>query len=227
MNELTKQLSTMLVPEMAIIVYSDDNRTNLYLERRDIRNGNMGAGKPLTEECIKDIADLALNRASKELHGIIPPNMLYADGRKGYEKFVWYEKPQKKMHYFRKNLDIPNGTLCTPSLLYVVERDVLSLYAFCGDNPDSQLYQAPYFNVSSSYACLGNSKLPEIEEMTYQNIIAYWEKMFWQSEFSHILGTNPIKSNLALVTKKLIKTGEPFPESELIPIKLTLKKIIG
>ena len=34
MNELTKQLSTMLVPEMAIIVYSDDNRTNLYLERR-------------------------------------------------------------------------------------------------------------------------------------------------------------------------------------------------
>ena len=74
MNELTKQLSTMLVPEMAIIVYSDDNRTNLYLERRDIRNGNMGAGKPLTEECIKDIADLALNRASKELHGVIPPN---------------------------------------------------------------------------------------------------------------------------------------------------------
>lgn len=227
MNNLTEQLSTKLSPEMAIIVYADGERDNIYLERRDITNGKMGAGIPLTEECIKDIADLTLNRSRKELHGIIPPNMLYADGRKGYEKYIWFEKPEKKMHYFSKSLQIPNGEFYTPSLLYVVQRDALSLYAFQGDYPDKQLYRAPYFNVSSTYVCLGNSKLPDIEEMTYQNIIKYWETMFWKSEFSHILDTNPVKSNLAILSKNLMKSGKPFPESELIPVTLTLKKLIG
>lgn len=215
----------MLVPEMAIMVYTDEERNNIYLERRDITNGKMGAGIPLTEECVKDMADLTLNRSRKELHGIIPPNMLYADGRKGYEKYVWYEKPQKKMHYYTKDLEIPNGQLYTPALLYIAEQNKLSLYAFCGDTPEGQLYRAPYFNVSDSHVCLGNAKLPEVGEMTYQNIINYWEKMFWQSEFAHILGANPVKSNLAILTKELMRTGEPFPESELVPVKLTLDKI--
>lgn len=226
MNNLTKQLSTKLSPEMAIIVYADEERHSIFLERRDIINSKMGAGIPLTEECIKDIADLTLNRSRKELHGIIPPNMLYADGRKGYEKYIWFEKPEKKMHFFSKSLQIPNGEFYTPSLLYVVKENTLSLYAFHGDYPNKQLYRAPYFNVSSTYVCLGNSKLPEIEEMTYQNIIKYWETMFWKSEFSHILDTNPVKSNLAILSKNLMKTGKPFPKSELIPVTLTLKKLI-
>lgn len=226
MNNLTQKLSTRLNPEMTIIVYADEKRENIYLERRDIINGKMGAGIPLTEECIKDIADLTLNRARKELHGVIPPNMLYADGRKGYEKYIWYEKPQKKMHFFSKSLEIPNGELYTPSLLYVVERNTLSLYAFHGDYPDKQLYRAPYFNVSSTYVCLGNSKLPDIEEMTYQRIIDYWETLFWKSEFSHILDTNPVKCNLAILSKQLMKTGKPFPKSELVPVTTTLKKLI-
>lgn len=226
MNNLTQEFSTMLIPEMAIIVYADEKRDNIYLERRDITNGKMGAGIPLTEDCIKDIVDLTLNRARKQLHGVIPPNMLYADERKGYEKYIWYEKPQKKMHFFSKSLEIPNGEFYTPSLLYVVQQNKLSLYAFHGDYPDKQLYRAPYFNVSSTYVCLGNSKLPDLEELTYQHIIDYWETLFWKSEFSHILGTNPIKSNLSILSKQLMKTGKPFPISELIPVTLTLKQLI-
>ena len=203
MNNLTQQLSTQLIPEMTITVYSDEKRDTIYLERRNIINGKMGAGIPLTEECIRDIADLTLNRSRKELHGVIPPNMLYADGRKGYEKYIWFEKPQKKMHFFSKSLEIPNGELYTPSLLYVVQNDMLSLYA-----------------------CLGNSKLPDIQEMTYHAIIQYWETLFWKSEFSHILDTNPVKSNLAILSKELMKTGKPFPKSELVPVTLTLKNFI-
>lgn len=226
MNKLTEQLSTSLIPEMAIIVYADNARSNIYLERKDIISGKMGAGVPLSEECIRDIADLTLNRSRKELHGVIPPNMLYADGRKGYEKYVWYEKPQKRKHYFRKDLNIPNSEFYTPSLLYVVNNGALSLYAFCGDYPDSQLYRAPYFNVSPTYVCLGSAHVPEITEMTYQNIIDYWEKLFWLSEFSHILDGNPVKTNLSILTKELANTNKPFPKSELLPITLTLKKII-
>lgn len=226
MNKLTEQLRTRLTPKMAIIVYSDEDENNIYLERRDIVKGNMGAGIPLTEECIKDIAEMALDTTKKELHGIIPSNMLYADGRKGYEKYVWFEKPQKRMHFFSKRLAIPNGELYTPSLLYVAIQNTLAIYAFIGDNPDTQLYRAPYFNVSETYVCLGNSKLSEITDMTYTNIMEYWEKMFWLSEFDHVLGTNPIVSNLSLLSKRLIKTGEPFPVTELIPINKTLKDFL-
>lgn len=226
MNKLTQQLTSELTAEMAIIVYGDKDHDNFFLERRNITNGKMGAGVPLTEDCIKDIAELTLNRSRKELHGAIPPNMLYADGRRGYEKYVWFEKPQKKFHYFSKKLNIPNGEIFTPSLLYVVSGNTLSLYAFTGDYPDGKLYRAPYFNVSDGHVCLGNAHLPEIQEMTYENIILYWEKMFWQSEFSHIFGVNPIKSNLSILSKRLMETGEPFPQNELLPISLTLKNII-
>ena len=211
---------------MAIIVYSDKDENNIYLERRDIVKGNMGAGIPLTEECIRDIAEMTLDTTKRELHGIIPSNMLYADGRKGYEKYIWFEKPQKRMHFFSKRLAISNGELYTPSLLYIAIQNTLAIYAFIGDNPDTQLYRAPYFNVSETYVCLGNSKLSEIADMTYTNIMEYWEKMFWLSEFDHILGTNPIVSNLSLLSKRLIKTGEPIPVTELIPINKTLNDFL-
>lgn len=213
---------------MAIIVYKDSENEEVYLERRNIDKGKMMAGIPLTEECIRNIAELTLNASRKELHGVIPSNMLYSDSRKGYEKYVWYEKPQKKMHYYSDKLGVPNGELFTPSLLYVAQGNGLSLYAFNGEmiNPKTKLYRAPYFNVSDTYVCLGNSHLPEIQELTYDNIIEYWEKIFWLSEFDHILGGNPIKSNLSILSKKLMQTGKPFPQSELIPINKTLKDIL-
>ncbi len=213
---------------MAIIVYQDSTYEDIYLERRNIDKGRMMAGTPLTEECIRKIAELTLNVSRKEPHGVIPSNMLYIDSRKGYEKYVWFEKAQKKMHYFSNRLEIPSGELFTPSLLYVVQGSELSIYAFNGDtiNPNTKLYRAPYFNVSSTSVCLGNSHLPEIQELTYSNIIEYWEKMFWLSEFDHILGGNPIKSNLSILTKKLMETGKPFPKNELIPVNKTLKNIL-
>lgn len=228
MNKLTHKFSSELIPQLALIVYHDNKNEKIYLERRNIYKSRMMAGTPLTEECINKIAELTLNVSRKELHGIIPSNMLYSDSRKGYEKYVWYEKAQKKMHYYSSKLGIPSGELFTPSLLYVAQGNALSIYAFNGDtiNLNTKLYRAPYFNVSDTSVCLGNSHLPEIQELTYNNIIEYWEKMFWLSEFDHILGGNPIKSNLSILSKKLMQTGKPFPKSELIPVNKTLKNIL-
>lgn len=223
MNNLTKQFNASLTPEMAIIVYRDSEEDGIYLERRDITKGRMGAGIPLSEECIRDIAELVNDTERTEPHGEIPRNLLYADARKGYGKYIWYEMPEKRMHYFSQRLEIPDGELYTPSLLYVMAGNKLQLYAFIGENPNTQLYRAPYYNVSESYVCLGNARLPEITDMTYRNIIAYWKKMFWLSAFDHILGTNPVRSNLSILTKELMKSGKPFPSEELIPINKTLK----
>ena len=56
MNNTTKEILTELLPEMAIIVYKNNNK--YYLERRDIINGKMASGVPLTEKCLTDIFDV-------------------------------------------------------------------------------------------------------------------------------------------------------------------------
>lgn len=221
----TDFINTTLKPQMALIVYSDERKNNIYLERRDIVNGRMTAGVPVSEDCIRDILSMDLKSNKMELHGAIPRNLIYADGRTGFEKFVWYQPAQKKMHYFKFSLGIPNGELYTPPLLYVVRGNQLAMYAFKGSYPNGKLYMAPFFNVASTHVCLGNAKLENISDYTYTNVIEYWEKLFWQSEFSHIL-ENPVKSNLAVLTKRLQASQEKFPASELIELPFTLKDFI-
>lgn len=224
-NKLTKDFTARMLPKMALVVYESELDDSLYLEQRTIIDGRMGAGVPVTMECLREIAELATSPSQKEIHGAIPSNMLYADSRKGYERYVWYRPAEKRMHYYSSSLHIPDGELCTPPLLYVVNRNELALYAFIGDGKprsDEQLYRAPFFNVSSDHVCLGNARLPEMQELTYANIIAYWEKMFWASAFSHILDGNPVKGNLAVLTKRLMASGEPFPTDELVKVRFKL-----
>ena len=57
-------------------------------------------------------------------------------------------------------------------------------------------------NVDESHVCLGNAKVEKPVDNSFTTIIDYWEKMFWGSDFSHILGPNPVKGNLAIITKK-------------------------
>ena len=52
---------------------------------------------------------------------------------------------------------------------------------------------------------------------TFENYILYWEKKFWQTEFSHLGGNrNPTKNNLVTVTKSM---ENAFDYNELIPFK--------
>ena len=58
------------------------------------------------------------------------------------------------------------------------------------------------------------------------NLLEYWEKKFWLTEFSHLgSGGNPTKSNLVLVTKGA--KDKPFDLEELKPLnKMKLKDIL-
>lgn len=221
------------IPKMAIIVYQQKNDSNsdtsIYLERRSIRNGKFGAGAPLTHKCIGSIMS-NLTKLNDDLdygiHGTIPDNLLYNDTRAGRIKLIWYRKPEKRKVYFKKGLGIPDGDMQVPGLLYVVNNDKLALYAFKGNKPKSKLYRAPFMNVNSEYVCLGSAKVTKPKNCTYNEIIEYWEKMFWNSEFSHILGPNPINGNLATITKQNIISGDPFPIEVLLPIKEKLSDFL-
>lgn len=230
MSNVIKQLSEVYQPFAAIIAYKADKEKYsedvYYLEKRNIRNGKMGAGKPLTQKMLVTlIHSVQTSTAQLDLgmYGAIPNNILYCDTRIDHDRLVWYHGPEERFAYFSKGLNIPNGKMKVPGLLYVVHGNTLSMYAFKGKKPTGTLYRAPFMNTTTN-VCLGNAKVKKPDERTFANVIAYWEKMFWLSEFSHLSGDNPIKGNLAVLTKQLIKTGEEFPVDVLIEINGTKLK---
>ena len=227
-NGLTGSLKEEHTPEMAIIVYSGSDQS-VYLERRDFVDGRMGAGKPLSKECITAIIK-AIAEDSDELeigfHGIIPRNLLFADTTTGRTRLVWYNPPMKRRMFFTESLGIPEGEVLVPGIVYVAEDNSLNVYVFKGKEPKDKLFQAPFFNVNNHAVCLGSAKVAKPRNLTYQEAIEYWEKMFWNSEFSHLYGANPINGNLAVITKSCIEDGVPFPTKALIESKTTLANLL-
>lgn len=214
---------------MAVIVYKSNQSSELYLERRKIVNGTMGAGAPLTKKCIAEIS-AAIAADDKDitfgLHGIMPPTLLYADTTPGHTKLVWFRPPEARQVYFSETLGIEDGILKCPGLVYISDNDRLILYAFKGMKPKSKLYRAPFMNVGEGSVCLGNAKIAKPKANTFSDVMGYWEELFWRSEFSHILGSNPVKGNLASITKECIKAKSPIPTSVLIPVKTKLQDLL-
>lgn len=232
MGKIKDILSNRLIPTHALIFYksSCETENGAYVEHREIKNGNFGVAEPLSVKMLSNIMKV-VERYTKtqatmdSLHGTIPDNLLYVSSKIESVKLIWYRKPEKRMMYFAEVLDIPNGEMMIPGLVYVAEGRTLSVYAYKGSKPRRILYNAPFFNVGDS-VCLGTAKVQKPTESTFENWIEYWETMFWKSEFAHILGANPVKGNLATITKKCISTGKPFPTDELIRLKKTLKDLL-
>jgi len=213
------------VPQLAVILYESDIDNEYYLESHDIdAQGRLKPGVPLSMECISAIAANFTQNHTISPHGAIPSNMLYADNRLGHNKYVWYNPPQKRMMYFSKGLNIPNAYYHIPGIIYVAKGNSLNLYAFKGKEPEAELFKAPFFNTTDGAVCLGSAKIDYPDNPSYQDIIDYWEKKFWLTEFSHLGGSrNPTKNNLVTVTKK---SEEVFDYEELLPIGLTLEYLL-
>ena len=232
MNNLTKKLGEVYNPFGAIIAYKSNVDTSYYLEFRKIKNGEFQSAKPLTQNEIGNLLE-NVRRSSKQivrgLHGKIPSNLLYCSTDVVNVKLVWYRPPEKRRLFFKQSLDMPNGEIYVPGMIYYVYDKSLFVYAYKGKKPESNtLYRAPFMNVyEDCRICLGDAKVHKPDEMTFEKVIDYWEKMFWLSEFSHLIGTNPVKGNLTTITKELMATGKPFPTNVLKKTQMTLKKLIG
>jgi PRTRC genetic system protein B len=231
MNKLAKEITGLMHPTAALIAYcSEDDycRKSHYLEFRNIsNNGIMGAGKPVSLEFIQSLAESFSVKSTTIPYGEIPKELWFADTRE--EKYIWHRPPCKKQMYFKKELNIPNGTYAIPGLVWMVKRENLYVFAYKSKrlSHNSQLYSAPFFNVNagSGSVCLGNAKLKKPENLTFLNFLNYWEDKFFLSEFTHVLGSNPTKHNLVLVTKKSI---DVFDNNELKPVEeLKFKNLIS
>ena len=234
-NELTRKLRMLLHPRAALIAYSGEkdnsyaSDNNYFVEIRDIDdNGMMGEGRPVTVDFMNELVRGYSESHSTTPYGRIPPNMLWCDPRKGSEKYIWYNPPRKRMMFFKEALRIENAEYHLPGVIYEAGESRLNVYAYTDveltDNSD--LFAAPFFNVTGASVCLGSAKIEKPKDLTYTNLLEYWEKRFWLTEFSHLGGGgNPTKSNLVLVTKAA--KDKPFDLDELQPLKkLKLKDIL-
>lgn len=234
-NELTRKLRTLLHPRAALIVYAEENDNHstdddgYFIEVRDIdENGTMGEGRPVTVEFMNELVRGYSESHSVTPYGRIPSNLLWFDPRKGSEKYIWYNPPQKRMMFFHDILKIESVEYNLPGVIYEAGENRLNVYAYTDveltDNSD--LFAAPFFNVTGASVCLGSAKIEKPKDLTYTNLLEYWEKRFWLTEFSHLGGGgNPTKSNLVLVTKAA--KDKPFDLDELQPLKkLKLKDIL-
>lgn len=227
MNKLTQTIDALLVPKAALIVY-EDKFNNRFLELRGInKDGKMEEAVPVSVKFLENLAENFLKENSSYPHGILPANLLYCDTRKGHEKYIWYNPPRKRMMYFRENLHIDNDEYNVPGIIYIVEGNILKVFAFKGKKkPDlkTKLFLGPFFNSSKEHVCLGNASLSEPVNPSFSQFFTYWENLFWLSEFSHLGNQNPVKHNLVLVTKAA--KDAPFEENELIEINLTINDFI-
>lgn len=229
MNKITEELKSLMRPRAALIAYQGENNRNhdYFLELRRIDNkGVMGEAIPVTYDFMNEIAANYSEAHNGTPAGVVPKNLLYAYTRKGSEKYIWSNLPRNRMMYFVPNLGIENAEYHVPGIIYVAKESTLGVYAYKDKklSNDTELYTAPFFNTSTTSVCLGVAKLKKPSNPTWIDLLEYWEKKFWLTEFSHLAGGNPTKSNLVLVTKAA-KDKEFNPE-ELKPISKKLKDIL-
>ena len=107
MNELTQKMQRILTPKAALIAYRCDecrtNSTEYFLELRPIhKNGQMGAGMPVTYEFMNALMESYTEEMSGIPAGVLPENLLACNPRKGQEEYIWYNPPGKRQMFFHK-----------------------------------------------------------------------------------------------------------------------------
>jgi PRTRC genetic system protein B len=230
MNHLTDSLLKTFQPRIAIVAYAtSDGWQECYLESHEIsKEGKLLEGKPLKQETLEGIVDIFFNERQNRVNigGLIPENLLSFNILPGgHYEMIWYRPEEQRQLYFSETLKIPNGTAWVPELIYSVEKDRLSIYAIKNNNvrpgADVQLFNGPFHNVTGGSVCLGSAKVKKPTNKSYENLMKYWEDMFWLSEFTHLGGSeNPTKSNLNILWKKIISKKLKWSSvDELTPLK--------
>jgi PRTRC genetic system protein B len=235
-------LLTSFKPKAQIVLYSADKGEEAYLEYRDIRNvggkEQLGEGKPLTRNSLQEMLGVVLAADKTQiatLKQLLPSTVLYVDGRPGRNRLVWYTPAMRRnIHIEGTGKKIKKGMVWVPAMLYAVAGETLNVFAMATGTkrpePGTKLYNAPLPNVyNEGNVCMGNVKKPaKIVEIS--ELIAAWDKAFWNSEFTHdVAGNTRLKSKkpTAQLIKRLMRTRGKFPIRELVLSGKSIQSLVS
>lgn len=235
MRNITNTLKDIYLPKKALLLYAHEQQTEYYIEAYDMdNNGSPINARPLTAGEAAEIAQLLLVNNSDstflQLTGLLPKNVLFLD--RGETGCVVWHTPCKKLPLFFKNeLGIPCAKAYVPALLWKATRHELQLFALA-DNAKptlkTTLYYAPFFNIyDDGRVCMGTVDIDIADETSLQQFMKLWEQYFFNSYFSHTIGSiAPVIGNIVQVWKEQLSTGRKFPAYLLKKHPLTIKKIL-
>ena len=166
------------------------------------------------------------------------PAMLWCDPRvlaRGLGRLLWWCPPMQRSLFFRRSAQHPGsfearGRCGCPGLVFLAADRQLFVYAFKGaatPTRDTRLYQAPFFNVwTSGQVCVGNAALPQMDV----DDPAAWERMFFQSHFTHPNFTEPDRLTVGIAPAqfwqtRLAQPDAPFPEPVLFELGLRVEAL--
>ncbi|KQB43869.1 PRTRC system protein B [Flavobacterium daejeonense] len=237
MNDITENFGTLYHPKLALVFYqTKEMNSDTYVESFDMdKNGNPINAHPLTVREANQLAK-ALKTAKEEKEpclkseGIISNAILHIDPVQN--KVIWFTKSMQRELCFTENLGIPKGLVNVPPMLWIANKNSLSVFALGSNrkpNENTKLYNAPFFNVyENGNVCMGTvdvqiKKIASLEEFTIA-----WETYFFNSYFSHLMQDyNPINGNCVILWESLVNTNNAFPKEVLKKNGKTLKDILS
>jgi len=236
-NDITENFGTLYHPKSALVFYQtqDENSNNTYVEHFDMdSNGTPINAHPLTVKEANLLAkslqtDEERNKTFLKPKGILPTNILHIDPSKN-GTVLWYTKAQKRQLYFVESLGIQSGKAQVPPMLWVADKNSLSVFALATNRRPTEktpLYYAPFFNVyEKGDVCMGTVSIDIKNSVSVEEFIQAWEDYFFNSYFSHSLSANLTKTNIINLWKDLINTDKPIPKEVLKKNNKTLKNLL-
>ncbi|MCP1994414.1 PRTRC system protein B [Flavobacterium sp. HSC-61S13] len=237
-NDITASFGTLYHPKSALVFYETKGATtDVYVEHFDMdKNGTPINAHPLTVKEAKVLARALQTEKDKDnaflkSNGILPTNILHINPNTDKGAVLWYTKAQRRQLYFVSGLDIPNGLAYVPPMIWFANKNSLSVFALASDRRPTEktpLYFAPFLNIyEDGKVCMGSVNINIKNSASVEDFIKAWEDYFFNSYFSHLLGSNsPIKGNCVTLWKDLIQTGKPFPKEVLKKNNKTLKNLL-
>lgn len=238
MKNITDTFGKLYHPVKAFMLYQEASaEKNIYVESYDMdKNGFAVNAHPLSVQESKALAS-ALSASEKNRQsflkpaGLLPKNVIYINPESnGF--VLWHTPPQKVDLFFAESLGIPSGRAFLPPLLFKASKKTLWVYALKSDavpTTETVLCNAPFFNLyKDGKVCMGTVKISIPDDCHLEQFIKSWEKYFFESYFSHLIGSeSPVNGNIVSLWKSLVNTQKKFPLNSLTQNGTTLKKLLS
>jgi len=168
---------------------------------------------------------------TKLIGGTVYANMLYLGWVYDKPVLAWHTPAESHHVTYSKNLNIPNGKIAAPPMLWLwndYHRN-LAVWALPDDQRPTEktdLYHAPFHNVyPDGRICLGSGSKHITPCKTFISLMAACERVFWNTTFSESHNDRAVSGNLNSLHHELITTGCPFPMDRLNKTRATFKSI--